>query len=55
MNYGHLWQVARYKPDLVAILEDPERFELVATLPGFVPRDSRRVYRYRSQAELGQR
>ena len=50
VNIGWLRQAARQRPELVALVEDRNRFERVADLPGLTPRYARRVYRYRGLA-----
>jgi hypothetical protein len=50
VNIGWLRQARRQRPELMALVEDRERFERVAELRGLTPRFSRRVYRYRGVA-----
>jgi hypothetical protein len=53
VNIGWLRQAARQRPELMALVEDRERFERVADLRGLTPRFTRRVYRYRERVEAG--
>jgi len=50
VNIGWLSQAARHRPELMALVEDRERFEREAELRGVLPRFTRRVYRYRAGA-----
>jgi hypothetical protein len=54
VNIGWPRQAARKRPELMALVEDPERFERVAELLGLTPRFTRRVYRYRLRASQKQ-
>ena len=47
VNYGNLRKSAHQYPELAALVETADLFELVGHLHGFMPRDSRKVYRYR--------
>ncbi|MDX1648223.1 MAG: hypothetical protein R3263_00080 [Myxococcota bacterium] len=50
VNTGRIRLARRRAPQVVALLEDPARFEPVATLHSLVPRLTRHVYRYRGGA-----
>jgi hypothetical protein len=47
LNRGRLHRAARNYPELVALAEREDLFELVAFLPGFEPLMSRKISRYR--------
>ena len=47
VNLGRLGMAWKRHPDLMEILEDAERFEKVAVLPGFSEDRTRHVWRYR--------
>jgi hypothetical protein len=55
VNLGRLRRVAKSHPELVALVEREDLFELVAFLPGFEPLMSRKISRYRpgSRVVLG--
>ena len=50
VNYGRPDLARKYQPDLLEMMEEEDRFELVATFYGFEPRGLRYVYRYRGSA-----
>jgi hypothetical protein len=47
VNLGRPGLAARRQRELMALVEDPERFEEVAFLPGILSRGARQVWRYR--------
>jgi len=51
VNLGKPEQARGIRPDLFALLENPEVFEVVATLYGFEPRGHRIICRYRGEAD----
>jgi hypothetical protein len=53
VNFGYLGRIARHQPELLALVEDDERFEKVAVLHGFEPPWTRAVYRYRGGSTGG--
>ncbi len=50
VNNGRLQKAAKATPELTALVEREDLFELTASLPGFEPWMSRKVYRYRPGA-----
>jgi hypothetical protein len=55
VNLGRLQKAAKQNPELMALVDREDLFELVTFLPGFEPRLSRKIYRYRpgSRSVLG--
>ncbi len=49
VNLGRLHLAERRSPEGMALVRNPELFELVAELPGFTPTRSRWVWRYRGR------
>jgi len=47
LNLGRLHRTAKSHPELLALAEQEDLFELVAFLPGFEPLMSRKIFRYR--------
>jgi hypothetical protein len=47
VNLGRLLRVPERNPDLLALVEREDLFERVASLPGFEPLMSRKIFRYR--------
>ncbi len=46
VNFGRRNMAVRRAPENLALVEDPSRFEHIATLPGYTPVRTRYVYRY---------
>lgn len=50
INYGRLKLAHTRKPEMAKLVADPELFEEVAALRGFVPTGDRMIYRYRGKS-----